>query len=277
MHAAIDPDAALAYAQRHDLHAFFVQRGGATIAESYGGGYAADTPHALYSGTKSFWGVVAVAAEEDGLLRLDERVAATVPEWKDDARKATVTLRELLQLTSGFGFGGLGNAVPDYAKALATPLKNDPGTTFTYGGIPLQAFGAVLARKLEPRGLDPVAYLRARLLDPIGMTIASWRTLRDGTHPLPTGAFVTAREWAKYGVSVLARGRALAPCFAGSAVNPRYGLGWWLRPLDAPDVMYASGSGGQAMYLVPALDLVAVHFGKSASWRHESFLRALLR
>jgi hypothetical protein len=54
-------------------------------------------------------------------------------------------------------------------------------------------------------------------------------------------------------------------------------LGWWLRPLDAPDVMYASGSGGQAMYLVPALDLVAVHFGKSASWRHESFLRALLR
>ena len=279
----VNPVAALAYAERHELHALLIRQGGQTVAAHYAHGHDERTPHALYSGTKSFWGVLAVAAQEDGLLRLDERVAETFPQWNDDAQKATVTLRELLQLTSGFGFGGLGSAVPLYDKALTTPLKHDPGSTFTYGGIPLQVFGAVLARKLAPRGLDPVAYLRERILIPLGIDVASWRTLRDGTHPLPTGAFVTAREWAKYGAFVLAGGEhggkaivsrtALAECFAGSAANPRYGLGWWLHPLAEPEVMYASGSGGQAMYLAPSLDLVVVHFGKSASWKHEAFLR----
>jgi CubicO group peptidase (beta-lactamase class C family) len=246
------------------------------VLERYGGGYDAAKPHALYSGTKSFWGVLAVAAEEDGLLELGEPVARTIPSWSEGA-KARVTLRDLLQLTSGIGFGGLGSAVPAYDAALATKLKNPPGERFTYGGIPLQVFGAVLARKLATRGLSPHDYLRERILDPIGLRIGSWRTLKDGTHPLPTGAFVTAREWLKYGVHVRDCWPALAPCFTGSRANPRYGLAWWLSPLAAhPEIVYASGSGGQAMYVLPRQDAVVVKFGNSSSWKHDAFLKRLV-
>jgi CubicO group peptidase (beta-lactamase class C family) len=279
-------DAALAYAEKHQLHALVVQRGEEFVLERYGGGYDAAKPHALYSGTKSFWGVLAVAAEHDGLLELDEPVARTIPSWAEGA-KARVTLRNLLQLTSGIGFGGLGAAVPEYAKALATELKDEPGAKFTYGGIPLQVFGAVLAQKLAPRGLTPHAFLRERILDPIGLRVGSWRSLKDGTQPLPTGAFLAAREWLKFGVLVRDRGtwekktivppEALARCFSGSAANPRYGLCWWLSPLpQAPDVVYASGSGGQAMYVVPSADAVVVKFGGSASYKHDAFLKKLL-
>jgi len=279
-------DAAVPYAERHALHAIVVRIGDDVVLERYAGGYDAEKPHALYSGTKSFWGVLAVAAEEDGLLEIDEPVARTISSWNDGA-KARVTLRDLLQLTSGIGFGGLGSAVPPYDKALATELKDEPGETFTYGGIPLQVFGAVLARKLEPRGLSPHDYLRERILDPIGLHVATWRALKDGTHPLPTGAFVTAREWLKYGVLVRDRGRwaektivpagALARCFTGSRANPRYGLAWWLSPLPAqPDVVYASGSGGQAMYVIPSAGAVVVKFGASSSWKHDAFLKRLL-
>lgn len=195
-----------------------------------------------------------------------------------------MTLRELLQLTSGIGFGGLGAAVPEYDKALATELKDAPGEKFTYGGIPLQVFGAVLARKLA---LTPHAYLRERILDPIGMHVGSWRTLKDGTQPLPTGAFLAAREWLKFGLLVRDRGAwqrktivpeaALARCFAGSHANPRYGLGWWLSPLaQVPDVVYASGSGGQAMYVIPSAAAVVVKFGNSSAWKHDAFLKKLL-
>jgi CubicO group peptidase (beta-lactamase class C family) len=253
----------------------------------YGEGYDARKAHALYSGTKSFWGPLAVAAQDDGLLELDERVAQTVPSWAEDPLKSRVTLRELLQLTSGIGFGGLGALVPTFDRALAVHLKDEPGTHFTYGGVPLQVFGAVLSRKLADLGRSPQAYLHERILDRIGMQVDSWRKLEDGTQPLPTGAFVTAREWLKFGRFICERGTwkgesvvaadSLARCFEGSTPNPRYGLGWWLSPLPSvPDLVYASGSGGQALYVIPSLDAVIVKFGKSSSYKHETFLRRLL-
>jgi CubicO group peptidase (beta-lactamase class C family) len=283
---SVNVDVAAAYAERHALHALLVQCGDDIVFERYAGGYDADKPHALYSGTKSFWGVLAVAAQHDGLLDVDEPVSRTLPAWSADA-KALVRLRDLLQLTSGIGFGGLGNAVPSFDAAAAVELKDEPRTTFTYGGIPLQVFGAVLARKLAQRGLSPNAYLHQRILDPIGLRAASWRTLKDGTQPLPTGAFVTAREWRKFGLLVRDGGTwekksmvpraSLARCFAGSDANPRYGLGWWLSPLPKhPDVVYASGAGGQAMYVVPSAGAVIVKFGGSASYKHDAFLKRLL-
>ena len=284
----MDCEAAAAYAERHALRALMIRRGAEVVFERYADGYDATRPHALYSGTKSFWGVAAVAAQADGLLELDERVAQAIPAWAGDPDKREVTLRHLLTLTSGIGFGGLGAAVPLYAKALAVALKNPPGTTFTYGGIPLQVFGAVLAAKLAGRGLTPHAYLRERILDPIGLQIGSWRSLTDGTQPLPTGAFVAAAQWLKFGAFVRDRGvvngaslvpaAALAQCFEGTRANPRYGLAWWLSPIPSqPDIVYASGSGGQALYVIPSLDLVVVKFGASSSYKHETFLQRLLR
>jgi CubicO group peptidase (beta-lactamase class C family) len=67
-----------------------------------------------------------------------------------------------------------------------------------------------------------------------------------------------------------------AECFHGTAANPRYGLCWWLAPPGAPpDVFYASGSGGQAMYVAPSADVVAVRFGNGGSFNHEAFLKRL--
>ncbi len=278
--------AAQAYAERHGLHALVVRRDGEVVAETYAAGYDADKPHALYSGTKSFWGIAAVAAQHDGLLHLDEHVAETFASWTEGA-KALVTLRHLLQLTSGIGFGGLGASVPLYDKALATPIKDAPGERFTYGGIPLQVFGAVLARKLAPSGRTPHAYLRERVLDPAGVRVGWWRTLKDGTQPLPTGAGLTARDWVAFGDLVLGGGTAhgrtvvspdeLAACFTGSLANPRYGLCWWLSPLKTvADIVYASGSGGQALYVVPSERTVIAKFGGSASYKHDAFLKRLL-
>jgi CubicO group peptidase (beta-lactamase class C family) len=266
----MDVDAALAYAEKHELHALVIAQGETIELECYANGYDAHKAHPLYSGTKSFWGIAALHAEADGLFSLDEPIAATLEALRADIRRS-ITPRMLLQLIAGYGFGGLGTAVPTYTRALEIPLKDVPATTFTYGGIPLQVFGAFFTAKLAAHKLSPHDYLRETILDPAGVRIDSWRTLKDGTHPLPTGAQLTARAWLTYGRFVLNHRVQYAQAFIGSAQNSRYGLGWWL----GDDLFYASGSAGQALYVIPSLALVAVHFGRSASFKHDALLKRL--
>lgn len=260
----MNADAAAEYHLRHKPQALLITEGGETVLERYDGGFSPDDAHALYSGTKSFWGIAALLAQQERLLSLDE------PVWRG------ATIRELLSLTAGVPFGGLGSAVPTYEKALAAEQRNAPGTTFTYGGIPLQIFGAIFAERLKPLRMTPHDYLRERILLPNGIKIASWRTLKDGTHPLPTGASLTAGNWARYG-SFVARERArFTQAFTGSQANARYGLAWWLAPAAAPaDLVYASGSGGQAMYVLPSQGTVIVRFANGGSFNHQAFLKRL--
>jgi CubicO group peptidase (beta-lactamase class C family) len=244
--------------------ALVVQRAGRIIDESYDGGFDAKTPHALYSGTKSFWGVAALEAVAEGLFALDEPI------------RAGYTVRMLLDMTAGYGFGGLGSAVPTYEHALEIPLKNTPGSKFTYSGIPLQVFGAFFADRLRAKKMTPHEYLEARVLKPAGVTIASWRTLKDGTHPLPTGAFLRTRDWLAYGTYILAHRKKYAQAFTGSPANARYGLCWWLADKKMPpDTFYASGSGGQGLYAIPSLELVAVRFSDGGSPNHAGMVKKI--
>jgi len=269
-------DAALAYASKHEPHALLVQTGSDLRLEFYAAGYSASKPHPLYSGAKSFWGIAALEAQREGLISLDEPVTSRLPEFAGDARRS-ITPRMLLQMTAGYGFGGLGNAVPTYDRVLDIQLKNPPAATFTYGGIPLQVFGAYFSRALASLGLTPHTFLRERVLEKAGVEIATWRELSDGTHPLPTGAQLTARAWLNYGRYVLGRREDFAEAFRAAAQNERYGLGWWLAPAGTPaDCFYASGAAGQGLYVIPSADTVVVRFGKSTSYKHDVFLKRLL-
>lgn len=274
----VDVGKALPYAQQHGAEGCIILQGGQIVGEFFAAGFTARTPHALYSGTKSFWGPVAVCARLDGLLELDEPVSDTITQWRADSRKRQITIRMLLSLTAGFGFGGLGAAVPTYERALVMPVRDDPGTTFTYGGIPLQVFGALLSRKLAAQKLTPHEYLRERLLEPAGVAVESWRNLKDGTSPLPTGAFMSAENWLAYGRHIDKHRAEFAECFVGSSANPTYGLGWWLQLKGTPaDLFYASGSGGQGLYVVPSAQLVVVHFCRGRGYNHGAFLRRLFK
>ncbi|MBV8637470.1 MAG: beta-lactamase family protein [Candidatus Eremiobacteraeota bacterium] len=274
--ASLDLDAAASYARKHTLHALVVATANDILYETYESGYTADTPHAIYSGTKSFWGTAALCAVKDKLFELDEPVVRVIPEFAGDIRRA-VTPRMLLSMTAGYGFGGLGASVPTYEKVLTVPLKNRPGETFTYGGIPLQVFGAFFARVLQPHEETPHSYLQRRVLDHAHVGIDEWRTLSDGTHPLPTGVQLHATEWLAYGRYMLRHVRENAEALHGSQANVRYGLGWWLAPAGVPDdTFYASGSAGQGLYVIPSRDLVVVHFAKSTSYKHDVLLKRLL-
>src|SRR4029077_16151184 len=72
-----------------------VMQNGQTIFEHYPKGAIADGRWPIFSGTKSFWGIAALCAVQEGLIKLDDRVADTITEWKNPAeagRKSQITI-----------------------------------------------------------------------------------------------------------------------------------------------------------------------------------------
>mgnify|MGYP001587785786 CR=1 FL=1 len=297
---------AAAYSGARNEHGLLIMRNGQTLYERYNDGFDENTPHRLASGTKSFSCVMAIAAVEDGLLQLDKPVAKTITEWQGHPLKAQITIRQLLSLTSGIEPGRRGFG-PTYAGAIKAEAIHAPGTTFAYGPTPFQVFGEVMRRKLASREESPLDYLKRRIFSSIGLEVGNWK-FKDGNPNMPAGAFLTAREWAKFGMFINNGGRwngkqvvdenLLNQCFQGSTANPYYGTTFWLNafakfPEDARKIkpgelhhasvakhrlIYAAGHGKQRLYMLPDLGLVIVRFGESEfyGWNDAEFLDALL-
>lgn len=304
--------AAIAYSTGRAGAAVLALRDGKPVCEGYSGAGGADRPMEIWSGTKSFVGLMAAAAIQDGLLTLDEPVAKTLPEWRDDAQEARVTLRQVLSLTSGVR-SQVGRP-PTYADAVAIPLSTPPGEAFSYGPGPYQLFGEVMRRKLVAAGQpgDPYLYLKRRILDPIGLVPGGWRRLPNGDALLPQGAVLTAGEWVKFGELVRGGGvwegkplvdrAAFAELFKGSAANPSYGLTFWLpNPNNAPptrgagsdinrapdlprDLVLAAGAGNQRLFIIPSRKLVVARLAEfdggpqpGPRWSDAEFIRFFLK
>jgi CubicO group peptidase (beta-lactamase class C family) len=260
--------------------------------------------HPLHGASESFWGPLAVAAERDGLLDLDEPVAFTIQEWEGVHRKSDMRVRQLLQYTSGLESGvmPLLREEPDnhYERALALEMVAAPGERFQFGPSHLAVFGEVLRRKLAPKRTDALAYLERQILDPIGLEIAGWERDAAGNPDLANGARMTAGEWAKFGVLIRDRGywngrvvldaEGIEACLQRGEVQPRFGLTVWLNapepdaarsrgsiagqaPAFNEDFIMAAGAGNQRLYVIPALDLVVARFGEDdRDWRDPDFL-----
>ena len=217
-----------------------VIQNGRTIFEHYANGGSARGKWPIFSGTKSFWGIAALAAARAGLFKLDDPVSDTITEWKSDPRKSQITIRELLNQTDGIeGASRLQRASTRDRNAMAIRLSviAEPGAAFIYGPSHLQIFSELLRRKL--RGGDVISYFEGHVSNRLGLGRLNYKKdARD--NPLPaTGFELTAREWARLGELVLGHGsyhgRQIVPAavlreaFTGSQANPSYGLTFWLN------------------------------------------------
>jgi CubicO group peptidase (beta-lactamase class C family) len=237
---------AASYSRQHNGQALLVVEGSQVVYEDDENGATADTPFQIYSGTKSFTCALAAAAVQDGLLAsLDETVATTITEWQSDSRKSQITVRELLNMTSGISQSLLNvyDLVLSGGFSASVPAVADPGTVFAYGETSIDAFEELMSRKLGASatfaGLDPLAYFKQRVLDPIGLSYAFWMRNAQGQPILSFGAVVSANQWVKYGELLRDHGSfggnqvvpsaGIDPCTTASGVFAGYGLGLWLN------------------------------------------------
>jgi hypothetical protein len=285
-----------------------VMRYGVTLHESYAQGYGETTPSDIGEITRVLALLTAAGLGHQELMTLSEPVALSIGGWGAHPLKQLVTLRTLLDLTSGVALQGAGGDPPLAQIAVDAEPVAAPGERFIQDAAPYQVFAEVARRKMIAVGSDGdiQSFLDRRLLGPIGARITTQRA-GDGLASLYSGATANARSLALVGELIrragiyraahIASSNVLREARIGSEVEPRFGCGVWLagpprragdpgpelsdaRAPAPPDTIAATGANGQRLYVIPSMALVIVRqaapVGPVPDWPDAAFLRAVM-
>jgi D-alanyl-D-alanine carboxypeptidase len=207
-----------------------------------------DTKFNLGSINKSFTRAAIHQLEKKGKLGLDDRIQKFLPDYPNRQAAEKVTIRHLLDMTSGIGdfFGRRYEAtakdkirtLQDYLPLFADlPLEFEPGTNNRYSNGGYVVLGAIIEKA---SGMDYYAYVRENIFKPCGMLdtdsyardagvpnlalgytregrSSGARVLNHGTLPgrgsSAGGGYSTALDMLKY-VMVLKEGKIFLPDIA---------------------------------------------------------------
>lgn len=247
--------------------ALLVIRNDTIVCEWYAPGQERQTKFGTASLAKALVGGVSCAVSmTDGRIRLDDRAAKFIPQWRGDPRKSRITLCQLGSHTSGVEDAEADNQPHDqltgwkgdFWKHLPVPndpftvsrdrapLVYEPGSEMRYSnpGIALLTY-CVTASLTNAVQKDVRSLLRERVLRPIGVQDSEWSagygktSVVDGLPLVGSwgGAAFTARAAARVGRLMLRQGdwdgrRILSPeavreTTADAGTPGPCGIGWW--------------------------------------------------
>jgi len=279
---------------------------GRIVGERYGPVTTARTRLLSWSIAKSVTQLALGVAVLQGLVDLD--TAPIAVEWADpsDPRYA-ITLRELLQMRDGLEF------VEDYsdpetcnclamlfgpgaddvaAYAAERPLAAEPGSIFNYSSGSTNLIARVLRNAVGGTADAFERFLADEVLGPLGIEEPDARFDAAGNWIASSYLYLRAREFARIGEFTLRDGvwdgRRLVPegwidrgrtAISADPADPIfYGEHWWVYD-DPWGTFGAKGYEGQALLVVPGLDLVIARLGQTPSEHRpalESWYRELI-
>ncbi|MBW2525679.1 MAG: serine hydrolase [Deltaproteobacteria bacterium] len=293
------------------LYGLLVVKNGHLVAEGYFNGGSVDQRALLQSATKSYVSaLVGIALAQGCLTSLDQRMIAFFPDLSDgitDPRKRQITLRQLLQMRSGYPWEESDRALwerfleGDWLPLIVeTPLVSDPGAEHHYSNLTSYILAVIVARACNT---DLSAFAQRNLFSPLGTAESNvWgypgTPVKDKDGYTYPNLRATARSAAKLGQLYLDdgnyRGRQIlsadwvrdsltahtADAWISSTLGGfeeiAYGHQWWSGRAGNHRAWFAWGHGGQLVVLIEELDMVIVttadpffrqHDGES--WQHE--------
>lgn len=265
--------------------AFMVIRNDSILYEEYFNGYNKQSIVASFSMAKSVTSMLVGCAIDEGLITsIDDPITKYVPEIKDK-RLEKVTVKHLLQMTSGIDFSESyvnpfgGAASLYYGRNLRKLMyglkpKLEPGEQFEYISCNPQLLGLMLTNVLKDKTLTE--YLQEKIWTPLGMEYdASWSLdkEKDGLEKTYCCLNARARDFAKLGRLYLNKGN-----WEGKQIVPEdwvaestkldtsngsawyYQYQWWIPSQDG--AFMAEGILGQFIYVNPNKNLIIVRLGK---------------
>ena len=209
----VSSSAVLSFIQAADkdidsMHSFMLLRHGHVVAEGWWSPYNAESPHSLYSLSKSFTSTAVGLAIAEGKLSLDDEVlkffpgeAPAVPSSNLKAMRVS----DLLRMSTGQQAEPPRPADQSWTKAfLAHPVPFKPGTHFLYNTSGTYMLSAIVQKATGVTVLD---YLRPRLFEPLGIEHPTWETSPQGISAGGYGLSVRTEDIARFGQLYLQKGK----------------------------------------------------------------------
>ena len=191
-----------------NVHSLMIVRRGQVAYEDFRAPYSAGIPHALYSVSKSITSIAIGFAVEEGLLRLEDKVAELVPELRDYDRHENLEklqVEHLLTMCAGKRISVAADRtkkqwVRDFGRAAWTYA---PGEGWHYCNENIYMLCVILRRVT---GESVVDYLMPRLFGPLGIARPFWETDGHGVEAGGWGLFLKTEDMAKIGLCYLRGG-----------------------------------------------------------------------
>jgi len=286
-------------AELANLRGILVSHRGEIVLERYTDGAGADRATNVKSVSKSLLSVLVGIAIQEGHIRgVDQPVSEFFPAYFArngvDPRKRRITLGHLLSMQSGLEstsfdqYGAWVNS-PDWVRAaLDQPMVDEPGGRMLYSTGSTHLVSAILTRAT---GKSTWAYANEKLAGPLGFRIRPWQRDPQGIFFGGNDMYLTPRQMLRFGEMWLAggvyAGRQVVPAgWVRESMRSRttspfnghgYGLGWWSKESGGRRVVFAWGYGGQYVFVVPELEMVAVFVSRSDGPRAPGHLSGIHR
>ncbi|MBW7477568.1 beta-lactamase family protein [Paenibacillus oenotherae] len=244
-----------------------------------------DRVGAVYSCTKSILSaLIGIALAQGRIESVEQPLSDYFEEIRlsADERKRAIKLKHLLTMTPGMDW-------PDFDKPywsmkrredwisyiLAQPMAHEPGEAFTYNSGGSHLLSAVLTKAT---GMSAFEYAQRELFSKLGFRKPRWNS-SGGISEGGAGLHLSSLDMAKFGQLYLQRGNwngeqllpeswvELSTKFHHKGllhyeppIFGEYGYHWWLSDKahnGAADCFFAKGYGGQYIFVVPSMELVA--------------------
>jgi CubicO group peptidase (beta-lactamase class C family) len=276
-----------------NIHSILLIKNGKLVLEEYFYGYNRDKLHFLASVSKSITSVL-IGISIDQKLTADVETKAyeffpqfTGTKWID--QKYPITLQHILTMAAGLDWESIKYSRRDLRHTTHQMYDSDdpikfvlernlikaPGEKFYYNSGLTILLGGIVK---NTSGLYIDAFARQYLFTSLGISDYHWDKFPDGTIQTDGGLHLRPRDMAKIGYMMLKDGKWKDKQIVSkewveestrSHIDGRgmgYGYQWWIGKTTINNqtikVLFASGHGGQKIFIIPKLDLVVVFTSK---------------
>jgi CubicO group peptidase (beta-lactamase class C family) len=189
------------------MNSFMLVRNGHVVAEGWWSPYNAESPHSLYSLSKSFTSTAVGLAVAEGKLSIDDEVLKFFP---DDApaepsrNLKAMRVSDLLRMSTGHEVEPKRTADEPWTRTfLAQPVPHKPGTHFLYNTSATYMLSAIVQKAT---GMTVLDYLKPRLFEPLGIAHPTWETSPQGISAGGYGLSIRTEDIARFGQLYLQKG-----------------------------------------------------------------------
>ena len=264
-----------------NVRSILLVKNGNIILEEYFYHYHRYVIQDFRSGGKSVTSeLVGIAIDKGFIKGVNEKLFDYFPEFEKgtdwDKRKDEILLHHVLNMTWGIDQSGPANYAIWYTENWITdilnlPLVREPGTQFEYHSAAPALFGPIIE---HTSGISVSEFARKYLFEPLNISHYQWYIFPDGSEMTAGALWMRPRDMAKFGYLILSGGQwhgkqILSEEWINKSTSAHisaggydYGYYWWLGKLNKEneiiESIMASGYGGQRVYVIPKLNLIAV-------------------